>query len=650
MKPWTPARTALLSLALASCTGGTTTTTTVNNQQITAPSGNERRAVVAPDDVSEVAAPAELVALVRATSVRTVATRIARYGFVDEQQANGVAGELLSQVLGNEALARVVQTDRPMDGAVVFAGGRPSFVLSLAIPAPQTTLQRLGRGFRSRPLGNGVIEVTAVGNEPDQTPQRNGADKELAAPSREESSVCFISPTPRPNEGRLTCTTGARSGLETVTPFLARTLTRRDSPANAIVATVFPNAIRAMLSQDVTRALDEIDREIDRDLGRSTEPPFNHADVRQPLVRLAHDFVANTRAIWGESTGLDLTVTFDDQRVRLVGSGDLRNPSGSFARALLEGSRTAPPLPEQHLQRLSGDSAMVLTGSLGHQAWAPYARPLTDIAVALGRNEARLPPAMLTQLQQVLTRQLDADLGVAVTVGADAQGRPMATGIIRYPDAARATASIADTRQLLTIVRNPAFTRAIDTLARRADARRYSVNWRQVREIPTRGLPAGSFAFELPDFAAMAEAARTMNPTGTARRPARAPATAPPMQYLFIPDGPYVTVVSGPDVRARWAEISARTGPALDLAAHGARGGAFSWSFIPAGFPNLMMRQQQQQRAAADARAAIARMPDRGATPIVLRMSNAEVDGSQRFSLEIEVQNSTLTGLAQALR
>ncbi|MBL8678649.1 MAG: hypothetical protein JNK05_05765 [Myxococcales bacterium] len=648
MKHWTLAPIALLSLV--ACNNGSGNTTVNNQQQRAQPSGNEQRTVVAQDDVSEVAAPAELVALVRATSVRAIASRIARYGFVSDEQANGVAGEILSQALGNDALSRLVQTDRPMDAAVVFAGGRPSFVVSLAVAAPQSALQRLGRGFRSRPLGNGVIEVTAVSDEPNQRPQRNGESKEMAAPSREEPNVCFISPTPRANEGRLTCTTGARSALELVTPFLARSLTRRDSPANAIVATVFPTAIRAMISQDVTRGFDEADQEIEREIGRSTEPPFNHADVRQPIVRFAHEFIANSRSIWNETAGLDLTVTFDDQRVRLVGSGDVHNPTASYVRALIEGSRNAPPLPEQYLQRFPSDVAVVFAGASGRQTMEPFVRPLTDIAVALGRNEARLPAPMLAQLQEILPRMFTSEAGFVGAVSADPQGRGTGTFLLRFTDAARATGMVTDYRRLLAIVRNPAFTRAIDTLARRADVSSFSVNWRQVRELPARGFPAGSFAFELPDFSAMANASRSTPPSMPgvrAPRPAR-PAPVPPLQYLIVPEGAYVTTISAPDVRARWAELSARTGPALDLAAHGARAGAISMSFVPAGFPNLVARQQP--RSAADMRATIGRMPDRGATPIVLRMSNAEVAGNQRFTLEIEVQSATLTGLAQAMR
>jgi hypothetical protein len=174
-----------------------------------------------------------------------------------------------------------------------------------------------------------------------------------------------------------------------------------------------------------------------------------------------------------------------------------------------------------------------------------------------------------------------------------------------------------------------------------------NINWGQVRELPARGLPTGAFAFELPDFNELAQRARREPPPTQGRRPAR-PQPIPPVQYLLVPEGAHVTVVSGPDVRARWADLSARTGPALDLAAHGARQGAITMAIVPAGLADALQREAPQRAAAV--RAVVSRMPDRGATPAILRLSNGEVEGNQRFSLEVEVQTSTLSGIAQGLR
>lgn len=645
MKQQLRTRAALMSLALAACGGNNNATTNANTTTTTTTtSGNERsQTVVAPDDVSEVAAPNELFALIRATSVRAVAARIARYGFLTESDATGKATELLSQLLGNEALARLVRTERPMDGAVVFGGGRTSFVSSFAVPIPSETVRRLGNGFRSRSVGNGVIELTPQVDEQQSGPRDPEQD------SSGDEFVCFVSPTPSPSEGRLTCTTEARSALETVTPFLARTLTRRETRQDAIVATVFPNAVRAMMGADITRELDQADRGIDSELGNSTRRPLNHADVRTPLVRMLHDAMANVRALWSETQGLDLAISFDDQRVRLSGSIDVRNPSGSAARALIEGTRSAPALPEQFLQRIPTDAGFIMTGSFSHQIWAPFARPFTDITVALARNEARLPAAMVTDLQTVLTHMFEQDTSVAVGVYGDSANHLNSVGVIRLADEAHATQLVGDYRRAITILRNPTFTRAIETFLREIDAPPMRVDWRQIRELPTRGLPAGAFAYQMPNFRALAQQARTgVAPTG---RNARTPAAAP-LQYLVVPEGGYVTVVHAPDVRAAWTQISARAGAPLDLALHGARTGTFTTSIVPAGVAGLMAASGEAEsvRMAGNVRTVVSRMPDRGTTPAILRMTNAEVDGNQRFSMEIEVQVSTLTGLAAAMR
>jgi hypothetical protein len=218
--------------------------------------------------------------------------------------------------------------------------------------------------------------------------------------------------------------------------------------------------------------------------------------------------------------------------------------------------------------------------------------------------------------------------------------------VLRFAEAGRATAAVSDARALVTILRNRAMTRAIDNALQRLNGRPMNINWGQVRDLPARGLPTGAFAFELPDFNELAQRARR-EPPPQGRRPARLQ-PIPPVQYLLVPEGTHVTVVSGPDVRARWAELSSRTGPALDLAAHGARQGALTMAIVPAGLADALQREEPQRAAAV--RAVISRMPDRGATPAILRLSNSEVEGNHRFSLEVEVQTSTLSGIAQGLR
>ncbi|MFO0559233.1 MAG: hypothetical protein U0269_14555 [Polyangiales bacterium] len=641
MKQQLRTRAALLTLALAACGGNNAANTTTTTTTTTTTSGNERsNTVVAQDDVSEVAAPNDLVAVIRATSVRAVAARVARYGFLTESDATGKATELIAQMLGNEPLSRLVRTERPMDGAVVFTGGRPSFVSSFAVPIPSETVRRLGSGFRSRSVGNGVIELT---------PQRDEQQSGPRDPEDEESDalVCFVSPTPTPTEGRLTCTTGASSALESVTPFLARTLTRRETRQDAIQATVFPNALRAMMGGELTRGYDEADRAIDSNLANSNARPLNHPDVRTPLVRLAHDMVANNRALWNETSGINLTLSFDDQRVRLASSFDVHSATGSAMRALIEGSRAAPAIPEQFLQRIPTDAGLIVTGSWGHQMLAPYGGPLTEIAVALARSEARLPAPMVTQLQTVLTHLFENDLSNVTGVFGDSTNHLASVGVTRFSDDAHATQFVTDGRTAISILRNPAFSRAVETFLRQADAPRMNIDWRQVRELPARGLPAGAFAFQLPDFPTLAQQARSGAPTTGRRAPA-----VPPVQFLLVPEGAYVTVVLGRDVRATWTQISARAGAPLDLALHGARAGALTLSLVPAGLANLMasLGDADAARTASAVRTVVTRMPDRGATPAILRMSNAEVDGDQRFSLEIEVQVSSLTGLAAAMR
>lgn len=639
----------LLSLALAACGGNNTADNTPTNT-VTAPSGNERtQAPVAQDDVSEVAAPNELVALVRTPSVRDLVARASVLGVVTEAQANAGALALVGELLGNGELVRVVRTDRAMDGAVVFAGGRPAVVVSVSVPAPAETVRQLGNAFRARPLGNGVLELSP------QPSQQRSKDMPMTQAS-EDASLCFVSPTPTPGEGRLTCTNGARSALERATPFMARTLTRREARTDAMVATVFPAAVRATFGADATRAFEEIDRSIDREIVASPQGPMRHAEVRQPIARLMHEIVGNLRGVWSETQAVELTLSMDDRRLRLVGNFDLQNPTGSFVRSLIDGTRSAPPLPEQHLQRISTNSAVVLTGSIAHQSAAPYIAPLREVAVALARQEARLSPALVTQLETALTHFGEMDVSVVAGAEADAQGHALSVSVARYTDAARATQAVADTRNLMALLRNATLTRSVDTLLRQLDARQ-AINWRLVRDLPTTGLPAGSYAFQIPKLDGLFTGSSTSAaaPESNRRRPAggaAANAANGADQYLMVPDGAYITVVHGRDVRAQWAEVSRRTGAQLDLQLHGARAGALSISVLPAGIPNTMLLTTDPDRVrnAERARAVVGRMPDHGATPVTLRFSNAPADNQHRFMFEFEMLTATITGLAAGLR
>lgn len=640
------ARAVLISLALAACGRNETASTAsiTNGTSASTVSGNERsNGGIAQDDVSEVAAPNDLVAVIRATSVRAVAARIARLGMVSESDVTGKGTELIAQLLGNEPLSRLVRTDRPMDGAVVFSGGRTSFVSSFAVPIPSETVRRLGSGFRVRSVGNGVIELTPQRNE-QQTGSRNLEEEER------DALVCFVSPTPTPTEGRLTCTTGAQSALESVTPFLARTLTRREPGPALIQATVFPNALRAMLGDQTIQELDGADRQIDSELANSNERPLHHPDVRTPFVRLAHDLVANARAFWNETSGINFSLSFDDQQLRLVASVDVHGATGSVMRGLIEGSRRAPALPEQFLQRIPTDAGVIVTASWGHQLFAPFSEPLTELIVALARSEARLPSPMVTQLQTMLSHWFDHDISMVTCVIGDSTDHVSSVSVMRFADEAHATQFVNDGRTSIAVLRTPAFIRAIEALLRQADISLRNIDWGQVRELPARGLPAGALVYQLPDTSQLARQARSGAPTATAGRRASA---ARVVQLLVVPEGAYVTTVQSRDVRATWAQIRARSGAPLDLALHGARPGAITLSLTPAGFANLLASSGDANVAStvSAVRQFAASLPDRGTAPAaILRMSNAEVGGDHRFLLEIELQASVLAGLVRAMQ
>jgi hypothetical protein len=317
---------------------------------------------------------------------------------------------------------------------------------------------------------------------------------------------------------------------------------------------------------------------------------------------------------------------------------------------LIDGARQAPPLPSQNLQRIPADAAAVVGGSLGHQVWAAQTAGMIELLAALSRTEARLPAAQVAQLQEILTSTTSMDLSGVSSSAIDPQGRPSGVALFRAADEARASALVTNVRRLFAIVRTPSFTRAIDRLLRDADVAT-RVPWAQLRELPTTGLPAGSYALQLPDFAALANEARSSSRTVTpAPRPAQRGRGPGPsvrvQQYLMIPEGSQVTVLVGVDARALWTATNARAGAPLDPAARGIRPGALTLSISPAGVADTMAANPETAAGSAEVRRLLAALPDRGTTPILFRMSNAETDGAQRFSLEIDIPTSTLSLLA----
>lgn len=632
--------------ALTACRGSTqtdTTTTTTGTQSSGGGLSTGTDQTVANQsaqfDVSEVAAPTELLGLIRATSLQAITARAVRLGLLPEAQATEMGLGLVRELVGDSTIAALFDATQPVDGALLWTENRPQFVVAFGVAPVGETSRRLGNRFRLNGLGNGVMELVRATARTDD-PQAEDDSQDIR---------CFISPTPQPAHARMTCTRSSRAALEAVTPFMARTLPRRETRQDAIVATIFPATARTAFGADVLRGFDEAEASIGRPpTSNPSSALFNHPDVRTAGERFAREIVANLRTVWNESQGLDLVVSVDDNSAHLVGSADLHNPTGSLVRALTEASRTAPAWPDANLQRIPTDGGFTAGYSLNLSTFAPFARILDDLTTAIGRHAGRVTPAQLQQLQTLVSNIATASNASAIQgMTLDAQQYPIWVSVARCAEASAPTTIIQSIRAAVGLVHQPAILQVVRDFQRDPTMRLVSrslPDLAQVRELPATGLPAGSFLLQYPETDGNFVNAPPPPPPQP-NRGVRAPRTStatpatPTRQWLFVPDGASYTTVSARDARAAWALISARTGPAVDPAALGMRQGAITANFSLATIEAIV------RTGSGGPSQTTARLPDQGRTPIVLRMGTSEVDGNTRFQFSLDVQAVTLRGL-----
>ncbi len=638
---------ATLALVAAQALGcrGTANNTNTNNTIVTTAFATGTDQTVANQsaqfDVSEVAAPAELLGLIRASSLQAVIARAIRLGLLNEATASAMSAGLLQEFVPDSNIVRIIDRNRPIDVALIWADRRPQMVLAFGVGSIGEATRQLGNRYRLNGLGNGVMELVPTASQPNDPQQEDEA----------AGLRCFLSPTPQPTQARMTCTQGARAALESMTPFMARTLTRRDARQDAVVATVFPAAARVAFGTQVLQGFDEVEAELARPSATSPHASlFAPPEVRAVGERLAHEVVANLRSVWNESQGLDLTISADDNGAHLTGSVDVHNPSGSLVRAMTEAARTAAPFPDSQLQRIPTDGGVTGAMSLNLTSFAPLTRMLDELVVAVARHSAQVSPAQLQQMQALATTVIVNTSSSTVSgMTVDSQRQPVWITVTRCADASGPTALIQAVRSALILIHRPAIVRAVQALQNDSTFRPLSgsvPDLTMVRELPATGLPAGSILLQFPERRPLAVSAPPSAAPNRGRTANSRPNASNPVsvtQLLLVPDGASYTTVSARDARAAWTTALARTGPVMDPAAMGFRPGTIGLSFSLAGLDAMMSAGSQSSTPSAGA--ALARMPDQGRTPITLRMSTADIDGNTRFQFAVDMQAVTIRSL-----
>ncbi|MEI8258922.1 MAG: hypothetical protein WCJ30_24905, partial [Deltaproteobacteria bacterium] len=581
----------------ASCGGATQGTHTTTNDNAVQQAQRARPADQTPD-VSEVPAPADLLATMRLSSVNQVIERVGAL--------TGMGDMIRSQVdemIGNwhGGLANLFDRSAPVD-LVVIARGRNDVDVVFAFGGP--SMDEIERGLanshRLVPLPNGVRRL------------------ETTTPPSQSSSTqnCFASPTPRPAVTRIVCSDHANVA-ESVLPYVARTLTRREVAANALTFEVSMDVARRNLVGDAIRQLAQGREQFDQNIsGRSAglDPA-----LRDALIPLAHDALDALQGLLTDPTRYYAALTFGADRITLHQELDLQTPHSTLLQAIINAARPQGPVPPAMLAHLMPGGYVYAAGTFDETGLQPSMQRLIQIGEMLIAHDTALDAAD----QAALRAALDAipqlgRLTEAMSMGADAEGHPWVTAGVHSPTMQSAQ-WIASTRAMLAAMRRPHIQGEIRRLLALANVTLPDLG--ALRELAVTGLPAGTLLVQFPSFRALTEAAMgrasSAPPPAAApargRRPRRGAAAAPVdpgTQLLIAPDGADAVMTMGRDARAIYTQYMSNTTPGVDPQYVSSPGAAMVSAMVLGGLPNLM--RATSERESRQLATALQALPDHG--------------------------------------
>lgn len=600
------------ALALSLLTAAGCASSTQNTPRNELPTAAPTATAAAPAALPTPQAPQGLIVQVHAASLGPIAERIG--GMVGlTQQVNAGLDELLADAVGHDpALAAVVDRSGPVHIAVAARGQEDvDFAFSLAVPHATDVEQRLGQSHRvgdRTPDGLHIISQTS-----NEARARRG-------------SVCAIVETGSDSSSRLVCSRN-REGLDRLGAWLGRGVTTQVPPFT-VRAELAVEALRGQYGEIATLVLTQLATGGVDSLMRVVPESARTPPVREAMGRVLDLATETARSIVSDLATGSLTVTFEPERVVVGGESSIRNSQATLVRALT-GATQGNTLPTELTAGLPAGGFAYTAATVDAEPLRPVLMRFADLGVAVvrgdGRTALRAPDA--DALHTALEHFVNA-LGrtqVAGASGADNNGAPWAVSTARFANAQGPTASIATTREVITALRRPAVVRNVNALfaaamssTPRGTPQTPPPDMRQLREVPVRGLPAGSLAYQMPNLRFSPERRTEANPPARGRAPARPLTTV----VALVPSGNDLRILSGPDAAAVAALAASPTPapagpeahPAPDAAAWAAAGGWVSALFIPAGFPNFMRRTGAEE--ASNLERAMATLPHRGRDPL----------------------------------
>lgn len=170
-------------------------------------------------DVSPVAEPEGLVAIGRVSKPEAIVKTVGSWTRLPLP-----GGSELVRSMTNDAVGSAVDLSQPVDAAVVLAGGRgspkPLWAFSVAVRSFDDAKDKLSSRHRLTPRANGSLEIEGIGKADAIGGERGEDDDD------DDSNGCVLAHAS--SGARIVC--GEPAALESLTPYLTRTLPRQTFP------------------------------------------------------------------------------------------------------------------------------------------------------------------------------------------------------------------------------------------------------------------------------------------------------------------------------------------------------------------------------------------------------------------------------------
>lgn len=600
-------------------------------------------------DTSEVPAPDNLVAVIRVASVRPLAQRLGQLIGVGDRLAS-----LVENQLQRDFPTGTFDLHAPLDVAMFLSRGEPKIAVSVAAGPIDDVEARLEGRYRFVSLTNGM-------NRLERIQQNQGPD---------DLDFCVLAPTPRPSQSRIVCSPD-RNAAETLAPYMSRTLTRRQVPDHTIQADLSVEILRHQYEEPIQLFFRQLEQLGQSALISDQTGPWRHGPVREVFQQLLSELMDNLRSVVQDGTTLHTSLDFAEDRVTWHWWFDARNPRGTWLRAWRQATRDTTSVPPELLTRLLPDGTYYVVATIDGRAFRPLSNTFVEIVNRVVQSEGSLPPGDVTALRQAIETVITPQRAtVAVTSGANDQGDSWFVGTYQFETDSQVSNWVTGVRSLVSVLRRPAVARWFRTSSLRQLLGLSDL--RDLRDLPTRGLPAGAYAFQMPSWNEIIEvqsqnfgkmfrslfglptASATSTPSAASQVPSSGQANRGNArtrraltQVILVPNGNNLLVVLGPDARALFTRVQNNNTPGIEAQFLQPQGAALVQALVPARLP-AAMRTRSPNEATTLARA-IARMPDQGRTPITFRVGSTEVDNLTRYTFDIEVRRETLAGIGTTI-